>query len=127
MTDLLQQGAAWLAGQRRRHAAHTVGYHRGASSIELLATVGRTLFEQADDYDNVRQIESRDFLVNTTDLVMDGQVAKPQAGDQIRETLGDEVLVYEVMAPGDEPPFKYSPHRHTLRIHTKHVATEDAS
>ena len=36
--------------------------------------------------------------------------------------LGADTQLYEVMAPGGEPPFRYSdPYRRTLRIHTKHV------
>ena len=47
------------------------------------------------------------------------------AGDQVRETAGTNVFVYEVNAPGGQPPFRYSdPYRRVLRIHTKHIATE---
>jgi hypothetical protein len=35
------------------------------------------------------------------------------------------VFVFEVNAPGGQPPFRYSdPYRRVLRIHTKHIATE---
>jgi hypothetical protein len=102
-----------------------VTYQRGGDSVEMAATIGRTEFEQADEFGAIHKIEARDYLVLTTDLVLSGVQTLPKAGDQVRETDGAKTFVYEVMAPGTEPPFRYSdPYRRTLRIHTKHVATE---
>lgn len=127
MGDLLEQGAQFLDDQRHAHMAHPVVYHRGASSVELSATIGQTTFEQDYEFAGIQRIQSRDFLVRTGDLVLDSAEVLPVAGDQIRETQGEQVFVYEVMAPGSEPPFRYSdPYRKALRIHTKHIATEDA-
>ena len=125
MTDLLEQGAAWLEDQRHQHMTRTVYYERGIESIGLAATIGRTEFEQVDEYGIVHKIESRDFLVRTADLAFGGKPILPQTGDRIRESRGMQVFVYEVMAPGAEPPFRYSDlYRKTLRIHTKHASTE---
>lgn len=105
--------------------ARMVTYQRGGDSVDLAATIGRTEFEQADDFGVIHKIESRDYLVLTADLVLASVQTLPKAGDRIRETDGAKTFVYEVMAPGNEPPFRYSdPYRRTLRIHTKHVATE---
>ena len=125
MADLLEQGAAFLDDRRHTHLTRTVTYERGVSSVDVAATVGRTVFEQADESGFIRKVESRDFLVRRTDLILDGSAALPKAGDRVRETDGSQTQVYEVMAPGGEPPFRYSdPYRNVLRIHTKHVATE---
>lgn len=125
MADLLEQGATWLDDQRHQHMTQTVTYTRGADSVAIAATVGRTEFEQADEFGVIHRIESRDYLVRASDLVLGGGQALPQAGDQIRETDGATSYVYEVMAPGSEPAFRYSdPYRKTLRVHTKHVKTE---
>lgn len=127
MTDLLEKGSTWLEDQRTRHLTRLVAYHRGADSVEIKATIGRTVFEQADDFGVIQKTESRDFLVLAADLVLNGERVLPKAGDRVREVQGDQVLIYEVMAPGTEPPFRYSDaYRQTLRIHTKHVATEGA-
>jgi hypothetical protein len=127
MPDLLETGSAFLDDQRHQHMTRAVTYQRGADSVELAATIGRTEFEQADDYGVVHKIESRDFLVRTADLVLASVQTLPKAGDRIRETEGSQTFVYEVMAPGTEPPFRYSdPYRKTLRIHTKQVGTESA-
>lgn len=125
--DLLDKGAAWLEDQRHQHLTRTVTYQRGTDTVELAATIGRTRFEQTDEDGLMHQVEARDYLVRTQDLVLAGSQALPEAGDQIREADGDQVFVYEVMAPGGEPPWRYSdPQRRTLRIHTKHVRTEPA-
>ncbi len=127
MADMLEQGAQFLDDQRHAHMTRTVVYARGASSVEVAATIGQTIFEQDFELGGIQRIQSRDYLIRTTDLVLDAEEVLPKAGDQIRETVGEQVFVYEVMAPGSEPPFRYSdPYRKALRIHTKHISTEDA-
>ena len=126
MGDLLRQGLAWLERQRHRHRTVRVAYVRGASTVRLAATVGRTVFETQDARGIVEKTESRDFLVRATDLVLEGLRALPKRGDRIREIQGDRLYVYEVMAPGREPEWRWSdPYRRTLRIHTKQVDMEE--
>jgi len=125
MTDLLEWASAWLDGMRTKHMARPVTYCRGEQSVEVAATVGRTVFEIADAYGVVERSESRDFLVTAADLVLDDQVVLPERGDRIRETQDGKVFVYEVMAPGKEPHYRFSDvYRRTLRIHTRQVAVE---
>ncbi|MCI0364940.1 MAG: hypothetical protein L0219_13765 [Phycisphaerales bacterium] len=125
MADLLEQGSAWLEDQRNAHMTRAVVYQRSGENVELPATIGRTVFEQADEFGIIHKLESRDFLLLRTDLVLSGVQTLPKAGDRVRDPDGDDTQVYEVMAPGGEPPFRYSdPYRKTLRIHTKHIATE---
>lgn len=127
MADVLEQGAQFLDDQRHAHMTRPVVYVRGASFVEVAATIGQTTFEQTDEFGGIQRLESRDFLIRTADLVLDAEAVLPKAGDRIRDAGGEKVFVYEVMAPGSEPPFRYSdPFRKALRIHTKHVATEDA-
>ena len=126
MADLLQQASSWLEDQRTRHATRQVTYRRGASQAIVSATVGKTIFRIEGD-GILERIESRDYLILTADLVLDDQQTLPERGDRIRETEGSKTFVYEVMAPGKEPHWRYSdPYRKTLRIHTKHVDTEVA-
>jgi len=125
MPDVLEKGLAWLDDQRHAHMTRTVVYQRGADAVEIAATIGRTEFEQVDEHGVVQRLQSRDFLVRAADLVLAGAPTLPRAGDRIRETAGAQTFVYEVMAPGNEPPWRFSyPYRKALRIHTKHVATE---
>ena len=125
MADLLEHGAAFLDDQRHRHMSRTVAYKRGAEAKEVLATIGKTEFEQADDAGLIHRVESRDFLVRAADMDLGSGPTLPRAGDQVRETIGTQVFVYEVNAPGGQPPLRYSdPYRRVLRIHTKHIGTE---
>ena len=125
MTDLLATGSAWLEAQRHAHLTQTVAYSRGVDSVALAATIGRTEFEDADEYGVIHRTEARDYLVLAADLVLDGAQVLPVAGDLIKETAGEQTLIYEVMSLGREPPYRYSdPYRQTLRIHTKHIGEE---
>jgi hypothetical protein len=128
MSDLLQTGTEWLADQLKTHASRQVVYRRGADEVAVQTTVGRTLLKLGDDYGGVRmEWTDRDFLIHAADLVLGGTVVLPERGDQIRETQGTKTFVYEVMAPGKEPPWRWSdPHRKMLRIHTKQIGVEEA-
>jgi len=125
VADLLQQGSAFLEDQRHKHMTRPVTYLRGGDSAELQATVGRTVFEQADQFGVVHRTETRDYLVRAQDLVLGGEETTPKAGDRVREPSGAAALLYEVMSIGNEPPFRFSdPERRTLRIHTKFIGLE---
>lgn len=131
MTDLLKDGAAWLETQRHAFAASPITYRRGALSVALSATVGRTVFEVDGGNGMVEHYEARDYLVRAQDLVLGGVVTLPERGDVLEEVAGAKTFTYEVMVPKTlssggvgqlEPHWRYSdPHRQTLRIHTKLV------
>ncbi len=124
MANLLAQGSEWLEAQRHAHCTLTVTYERGDDSCEWAVTIGRSEFEQGDQYGVIHRTESRDFLGLAAELVFDGDETLPKAGDRIVETVGEKAYVYEVMSFGDEPPYRYSDqNRKTLRVHTKHVST----
>ena len=127
MANLFEQGARWLADQLKTHASTEVIYQRGADQVAVQATIGKTEFEIDDGSGVIQRFESRDYLIQTADLKLGGALTLPVAGDRIRETAGDQTLVYEVLAPGNEPHFRFSdPFRKVLRIHSKHVGTENA-
>jgi hypothetical protein len=122
MTDLLEEGAQWLVGMFQRHATRPVSYRRGVDSATLQATIGRTVFQVVDQVSQaVLSVESRDYLVATADLAAAG-FGVPRAGDRVHEVQGLAEYVYEVMAPGQEPCWRYAdPYRLQLRIHAKLV------
>jgi len=127
MSNILERGSAWLDDQRLRHLSRPVTYCRGNASVEVQAAVGRTVFEVDNGTAVLEQFESRDFLIRAADLVLGDAQTLPQRGDRIRETQDGVTYVYEVMAPGREPCFRFSdPFRRTLRIHTKLVDTVEA-
>jgi hypothetical protein len=123
--DILEAGSNWLQEQRKKHATRSVLYRRGTDSAAVMATVGRTIFEQDDGAGSIIRTEVRDYLIDTADLVLNSQQILPEKGDHIEEQDGDNLFVYEVMPIGKEPHWRYSdPYRKTLRIHTKHIATK---
>jgi hypothetical protein len=124
--DLLDRAAGWLADQLRSFASRSVTYARGSSVVTVSAVIGRTVFRIDKGYGLSERIEARDYLVNSTDLVLDTTVTLPKAGDRIVETAGGKVYTYAVLAPGGEPCWRMSdPYRKVLRIHTKLVNVED--
>ena len=123
MADLLQKASDWLEDMRTKHASRLVTYKRGAETIVVSATIGRTVFEIDDGVGVSTQYEARDFLILAQELMLGGERTLPQRGDRIQETVGDQSIEYEVLAPGKEPCWRYSdPFRKTLRIHTKQVS-----
>ena len=125
MADLLEQAAGWLDGMRQAHLSRPVLYCREGECVEVAATVGKTVFEVDSGYGVVERIESRDFLIPADRLVLDYDQTVPRRGDRTKETVGEQVLVYEVMAPGNEDCWRHSdPFRRTLRVHTKFVGQE---
>ena len=127
MGDLLQIGSNWLTEQLQKHASRQVVYVRSAEQATVRATIGRTLLKLDDGYGGVRlEWTDRDFLIQAVDLVLGSATITPKRGDRIRETLGVTTYVYEVMAPGSEPPWRWSDvYRQLLRIHTKQIGTEE--
>ncbi|GJQ28371.1 MAG: hypothetical protein HBSAPP03_02550 [Phycisphaerae bacterium] len=126
--DLLDRGSAFIDAQRHQHLTRPVTYRRGSDETQVQATVGKTEFEQADEAGLIHRVESRDFLIRAADLDLGSGPIRPRAGDQVREQVGivgGQVLVYEVNAPGGQPPWRYSdPYRRVMRVHTKLVCTE---
>jgi hypothetical protein len=124
--DLLQTGLTWLAGRLHEQVSRPVTYERGADSVVLQATPGKTEFEQTDAQGFRMVSEVRDWLIPATDLVLAGIVTLPERGDRIRETDGDTVHVYEVVPVGGAPPYRFTdPYRTLLRVHVREIDTEE--
>jgi hypothetical protein len=114
LTRALGRAVASVAGA-------AVTYHRGASSVGVTATLGRSTFDTDDGYGATIQVTSHDFLVFKSELLIDGSAVVPASGDRIRRTIGGVVHVYEVMNP------PYAPSGTTdvrYRIHSKFIKTE---
>ena len=124
MANIIRQGAEWMRGMRKAYTAVRVTYTRGDASVALDVSIGKSLIEVDDGKGATIVVERRDFIIPVADLVLGGERTKPQAGDQIRETVGDVVHVHEVMGAGKEPPVVYGDgHKLTWRVHTAQVAT----
>ena len=118
---MLRTGAAWLTDRLADSAAVPVVYVRSGNQTQLLASVGRSMFESQGSSGVVEQWESRDFLIKTSSL----PYSEPLRGDHVVETYGGVDTTYEVSAPRGVPLFHYGDaYRSIVRIHT--VATANA-
>jgi len=121
----MQQGAALIGAARKAQFATAIEYARGEQTVALTATVGRSVFELVDRDGFPIRSETRDYLFLAAELVLGGQLTTPQDGDVIREAGDGAVYVHEVMAPGDEPNWRFSDAgRSLLRVHTKQTDVE---
>ena len=99
-------------------AGLAVTYHRGDASVSVTATIGQTTF-RFDDEVGVTRIVTRDYLIATSALVLDGAAALPAAQDTITETRGSTVYTHTVGTPDGEPPYRFSDSgKSILRVHT---------
>ena len=114
----MEQGAAWLASQHAGNSSRAVTYSRGAVSVSLRACPGKTTFD-VDTAFGLEHVESRDFLVMASSLVLAGVAVLPEPGDRIVEVDQGVTYTYEVSAPGQQQPFSIDTYRQELRIHTK--------
>ena len=126
MSDLLQQGSNFLEDQRHKYMSRQVRYTRGVESILLNATIGRTVFEEQDQFGTIQRTESRDYLIRSDDLILFGEKSEPTVGDIVIEPVNTVIFTYQVMSFASEPPFRFSdPERKTLRVHTKLINVLD--
>jgi hypothetical protein len=116
MADMLAAGARWLTSQLRLAAGTPVIYRRGEDEVEIVATIGRSDFEAANQSGVIENWESRDYLVPIDSLPF----GEPLRGDIIVETAGEIEIEYEVATPRGVPVFRYGDaFRSLVRIHTK--------
>lgn len=121
MADMLSDGLAWLAAQQKLHQSVDVVYRRGADSVELKVTLGRTGQRLTGPDGGVRiRKTDLDILVPVADLVLDDTPVTPLAGDLVDLTRSGTTKRYEV-APldGQEPEFQTDEHGIRYRIHLK--------
>jgi hypothetical protein len=125
MADYREENIAWLKDQLKTHAGTPVQYKRGTSGVEVMATVGKTVFQFDKGYGLRERFEARDYLIPTESMIISGSQIYPKAGDRIEETRGSQKFIYEVMAPNNEPPWRYAdPYGIVMRVHTKQIGTE---
>ncbi len=126
MSDLLRLGQKWLAEKLSQFASREIIYRRDDKVVILQATIGKTKGEQDVGDGLVLETEIRDYLIDTKDLVIDGERTLPERGDQIIEIDDGLRFIYEVLPVGNQKAWRYSdPYRLKLRIHTKLIDTAE--
>jgi len=121
--DMLADGLAWLTGQLETVASQEVTYARGYEAVAVPATLGKKLLKLDDGFGGIRmQWTDMDFLIPAALLVLSGAPTTPQRGDLIYLPVAYDVETYEVLAFGNDPPWRWcDPGQTMLRIHTKRI------
>lgn len=120
MSDLIKDGVDWFRSKLKAKAGVTITYTRGPNSVSVTATVGRTEYEREEASGVVLRFESRDFIVEADDLILNSVTVKPQDGDKI--VYNGET--YEVLSLDGARPYEPTDNYETQwRIHTKQIVT----
>jgi hypothetical protein len=119
MAELLKTAIDYLHDQLKSHNSVTVLYRRAAATVSVSAVIGRTLFDNEDDF-NVVSETAKDFIIHQADLILSGSATSPAKGDEIDETRGSVVYTYAVLEEEGRPPFEDAdPYHKAFRVHTK--------
>jgi len=117
MTNLLKRGIEFLAAKLKSHASETVIYKRSADSTSICASFGKTNYQIENESGFQIGGEITDFLFAASDLIIDGTLTVPKAGDQIQT----DSAIYEALFLQDGC-WRYSdPYRKMIRLHTKEI------
>lgn len=106
----------------------SVKYLRGNEEIDL-TNVGRGswIFRFQDELRTTKRLETRDYLIEVAQLVIDDEPIDPVIGDRIEETVCETKQTYEVVSPNNEGCSRFSDNTRTqIRVHTLLVGSEDA-
>ena len=127
MANLLETGCQWLSDQIDEHLSSPVEYRRGSSTVLVQAGKAKTTFDLPSSNGMIVAVESRDFLITASKLLLDGEQVLPLVGDRIIEDINGELRAYEVQNFGTERPYRFcDAHRIKLRVHTKYVGVVQA-
>ncbi|OQA02451.1 MAG: hypothetical protein BWY69_01107 [Planctomycetes bacterium ADurb.Bin401] len=117
MSNILKNGIEFLANKLKAHASQEVIYKRGADSASICASFGKTDYKIEDESGFQIGGQVTDFLFDAADLIIDGLLTVPKAGDRI-EVDGK---VYEALFLSGGC-WKYSdPFGKMIRLHTKEI------
>jgi hypothetical protein len=123
MADLIETGVTWLHQQRETHLVKSVTYCRGASNVTINATKGKTETNVVDREGVEVRGQIDDWIIKPAELVIDGVTVFPQQGDQIRDTVDGQTVVYEVAKGPDGHHWRYTDNfRLAIRVHAVRVA-----
>lgn len=118
MTTLLDDAVSELLASQQATAGMAVRYGRGVLDVELTAIPGRSQHESDGTGNEAIGARSRDWLIEPSDLVLEGETITPQRGDTV--TLGD--VVYEVVHRGESECFRWTDQtRRLIRVYSQEV------
>jgi hypothetical protein len=125
--SMMSKGMRWLSGQMTTAAGKTVRYSRGSNWALVKAVPGMSTSDVLDADGALTKYVSRDWLIESADLVLARVAVTPQEGDTITEYDGDSKYVYQVnKVPGSECWDWCGTEHVRYRIHSKQTSTGSA-
>ena len=122
--DLLEGGVAWLLDQLEEGASTRMIYRRGALSVGVSVTRGKTEYQTHDDQGNIiTEFTDASFTMRAANLILGGSITEPEPGDRLEQTTPEGTRYYEVMPHGNLRHFSRDATGQMLKIHTKLVKT----
>jgi len=128
MSDMIERGLAWLAGQQKAQAAQTITYSRGSQSVAIQATLQFAKIVVSDRQGNTK-VERPDLSCTFTaaDLNFGSGAVEPQDGDVIEVTLpggAADTKKYKAMPLRGEASWHYcDPYQLQVRVHANLIGT----
>jgi hypothetical protein len=120
MSTLMQRCLTMLARMAPAVAGGTIVYSRGADSVAIKATYGRSEFTSERDGVVTVDANDRDFMFEIDDLILGGVTTLPVRGDRITDAEG---RLFEVSALGGAQVYQACDAEGTrVRVHTKRIA-----
>ena len=115
MATVVEQAVIAAYNAARRLAGVSLTYTRGANSVVVTAIPGRST-QTVEVGDTINEVQTRDYLILASELILSGAETTPQRGDTI--TVGLSVL--DLLSVSGEPVWRYSDQtRQVIRIHAK--------
>lgn len=122
MTNFLQDGDVWLDDQLAVHAGRIIRYVRGANTSGDITAVSAEIEYEVLDHDGyATKLASRDYWIQTADIVLNGVVVAPRAGDRIRETINGIDYYFGLIPIGTRPVAELLGDGLRYKVHTKRV------
>ena len=123
MSNMIQNGLAWLETQRVAHAAEAVVYSRGAAELTVHGTAGRTKGELTTHEGLTLEADLADWIIAAAELAgLVDPAGEPAEGDEIVQTVGETSVTWQVACPDEGlPAFEWEPGRLCYRIHCQEI------
>ena len=122
MADMLATAANWLAGVHKASAGQSVVYQRQSDFVSVTAVIGGSAGTSVDAGGVPYAVNSVDFLIKASDLVLSGETIEPQRGDRI--VWNSCVYVVTADNAGERPFRESGPGRTVWRIYAKYKGAE---
>ena len=120
--SLLSEAVALHLDRLNAGGSVQITFSRNLESVTLSATPASTTFEAFDQFGNVIQIVSQDFIIKQSDLMLGGVMVTPERNDQITQEINGTDHEFRLLTDFGLPHYRATDAYGTgWRIHTKRI------